>query len=271
MAVYQYRFKEVISVAFRSHMVAEGVYQIEDIMGVCMTLLTGTESALLIDTGYGLENVRDYIKSITGLPLRVFLTHGHHDHILGARWFTETCMFALDRDEFILRTGPAQREKVAEQAEGKHIPVDSSFYTETVSLPNALEEGTLDLGGLHAGIIHVPGHTPGSFVVWIPEHRLLLSGDNWNPCTWLWFPSSVGVFEWKQNMEAVMQLPFEHILCSHQYEPQPREKMEQFMQEIHTESIERAERIPLGGSIDTRQIQIADMVFVFDYNKAKLK
>ena len=34
-----------------------GVIQIRDCMGVCMTLLKGSERAILIDTGYGMEDV----------------------------------------------------------------------------------------------------------------------------------------------------------------------------------------------------------------------
>ena len=34
-----------------------GIFHIKDALGVCMTLLTGTESALLFDTGCGLEDL----------------------------------------------------------------------------------------------------------------------------------------------------------------------------------------------------------------------
>ena len=43
--------------AFQSIEILPGVWQIQDNMGVCMTLLCGEDQALLIDTGYGLEDV----------------------------------------------------------------------------------------------------------------------------------------------------------------------------------------------------------------------
>ena len=74
--------------AFQALQVLPDVYHIQDCMGVCMTLLVGKDRALLVDTGYGLENVREMAASITALPVTVLLTHAHHDHALGARWLS---------------------------------------------------------------------------------------------------------------------------------------------------------------------------------------
>ena len=70
--------------AFHALQVLPDVYHIQDCMGVCMTLLVGKDRALLVDTGYGLENVLEMTASITALPVTVLLTHAHHDHALGA-------------------------------------------------------------------------------------------------------------------------------------------------------------------------------------------
>ena len=255
--------------AFRTHEVLPNVYQIEDCMGVCITLLKGTEKALLIDTGYGMEDVNAAVRQVTDLPFEVLLTHGHHDHVLGAMWFAKTKMFAEDCEEFALRTGREQRQKVMGQARDKRIEVPAGYEDRPVPMPEDLCEGDISLGGLTARIMKVPGHTVGSFVVFVPERNLLLSGDDWNPCTWLWFPCSIAIHEWKKNMERVMELPFTHVLCSHQYELQTREKMQVFMDGITDESIQSAEKIPLGGDIDTRIICLPDeCVMVFDYGKA---
>lgn len=91
--------------AFCAREALPGVYQIQDCMGVCMTLLVGQRAALLVDTGYGLEDVQAYIRTKTQLPLEVVLTHGHHDHCLGARWFAQTYMFPADEKDFRTYTG----------------------------------------------------------------------------------------------------------------------------------------------------------------------
>ena len=72
---------------FHARHVFPGVTHITDVMGVSFTLIEGTKRAILFDTGYGLENVNAYIRTLTGKAVTVLLSHGHHDHILGARWF----------------------------------------------------------------------------------------------------------------------------------------------------------------------------------------
>ena len=83
---------------FRYREVLPDVYHIEDSLGVCMTLLCGSREALLADAGYGLEDVAAFTAALTDRPVRLILTHGHYDHILGAGWFPEAAVFAEDEE-----------------------------------------------------------------------------------------------------------------------------------------------------------------------------
>ena len=75
---------------FRQNEVFPGVYHITDAMGVSFTLIEGDERAILFDTGYGTEDAGACVKTLTDKPAKVYLSHGHHDHVLGARWFDRT-------------------------------------------------------------------------------------------------------------------------------------------------------------------------------------
>ena len=48
-----------------------------------MYLLEGQDSSLLIDAGFGMGNLRDFVKTLTAKPLIVVNTHFHPDHTGG--------------------------------------------------------------------------------------------------------------------------------------------------------------------------------------------
>ncbi|MBP5728838.1 MAG: hypothetical protein J6Y48_17345, partial [Clostridia bacterium] len=56
---------------FHAEIIFPGVTHITDAMGVSMTLIEGEQRAILFDTGYGTENVKAYVQTLTGKPVRV--------------------------------------------------------------------------------------------------------------------------------------------------------------------------------------------------------
>ncbi len=253
---------------FAVQQVLQGVYHIGDAMGVYMTLLTGEERALLVDTGYGLEDVSAMARSLTDKPLTVLLTHAHHDHALGARWFAKTHMFARDLPAWPVYTGEAQRRAVARQAKAKGLAVLEDYLTAPVPEPEALEEGNIDLGGMTAQVILCPGHTPGSAVIYVPERQLLLTGDDWNPCTWLFFPEALPAQAYRENVRALLRLPFKQVLCPHREQLYPRSSFEAFLWGLTEEALRTATRADMGRKTDTREARPdKDQQFVFDYAK----
>ena len=251
--------------------VLPGVYHIADSMGVCQTLLVGEREALLVDAGYGIENVRQAVEKITTLPCRVILTHGHHDHALGARWFDETWMFPEDQEDFAEYTAEPTRRRILNSAKNNGLPVDEEAYLAAeIPMPRPLCEQTIDLGGLTAQIIHVPAHTPGSCVVYVKERQLLLTADDWNPCTWAFFPKALPVQVFRSNVRRLFDLPFAHVLCSHRHALYDRSEMQAFFDGLTDEALRNAPRVTIGGweSTNTHEARPAgDQVFVFDYDK----
>jgi len=259
--------------AFEVNQVLPGVWHIRDEMGVCMTLLAGESRALLVDTGYGTEDVAAFVRTLTDKPLTVFLTHAHHDHILGARWFEQVHLLEADCGDYPEFTGDAIRQRVARQAQFKGIAVDEHFLTMAFPVPCAMQPCEMDLGGMTARIIACPGHTPGSAVVYVPEHRLLLTADDWNPCTWLFFEAALGAKDYRRNVRELLALPFEHVLCSHQPHLYPRETLESFLNGLTDEALRSAQKVSIMpyAHIDTRQVNLpGEQIFVFDYAKADL-
>ena len=268
---------------FRFNRVFPGIVHIQDNMGVCFTLLAGSEKAVVIDTGYGLENVRNCISSLTNRPVLPLLTHGHHDHVLGARWFAHAVLDSADLEEYALRTGREQREKVAEQARGLGLTTPEDFMTAPVPGTEAPEYNgetagfacqRTDLGGMEINIIHVPGHTAGSLVIHVPACQLLLTGDDWNPCTWMWFPCSLPVQDWLGNMHSLLRgLEQEggvtRVLCSHQPMMREGKELKEFLAWATPERLDEAEKSEISSDIRVRRISDTQRGWelLFDGNK----
>ena len=263
-----------------------GVRHIRDAMGVCFTLITGTERGLLFDTGYGMEDVGAFVRTLTDRPVTVMLSHGHHDHMLGARWFEETLMDGEDMEEFRARTGELQRTKVSKQAKDCGVVLPDDFMTAPIREPKAIrytekldsfESRREDLGGREIRVIHVPGHTPGSIVLYDPENDLLLTGDDLNPCTWMWFPTSAAAPEWQRNMlELIRALEAEYgreirnVFCSHQPMLRTGKEMKGFLEMMTEEQLTAGPKIDMGAPINTHEVrnEFRGWQLIYDYDKA---
>ena len=207
-----------------------GVHHIEDALGVCFTLIVGEDRALLVDAGYGVEDVAAFVGGLTDRPVTLWLTHGHHDHAPGARWFSEARLCPEELPVYRTYAGEKWRRRVLDTARAKGVAVDEAAYLSApMPAPVAMAGETLDLGGLTARVIPCPGHTPGSAVVYVPERRLLLTGDDWNPVTWDFFPEAMPVRTLRNNLRGLLALDFEWVLCPHRTELHSRRMLERFL------------------------------------------
>lgn len=271
---------------FRHVEVFPGVFHITDAMGVSFTMIEGKRKAVLFDTGYGMEDVNTYIRTLTDKPVSVYLSHGHHDHMLGARWFENTLLCKDDKEEFLLRTGEGQRKKVMKQAEERGVKVPGDFMNVTIPLPEAIRFRTRsgdfesleeELGGMSVKVIHVPGHTPGSIVMYAEKYGLLLTGDDWNPCTWMWFPTSMEANGWRENMQKLIRMleadeyGIRKVLCSHQPMAREGKELKDFLAYMTDERIREAPPVDMGAPIDTHQIVKEPEGWVLVFDRAKIR
>jgi glyoxylase-like metal-dependent hydrolase (beta-lactamase superfamily II) len=157
------------------------------------------------------------------------LSHAHYDHLPGARWFER---FYLCRGEIPVLdtyTEEAYLRRVLAQARIRGIlpaGFDEGSFLGTDYRRRAREE-LPQLPGLE--LIPLPGHTPGSLVLYVREYRLLLTGDNWNPVTWLFFPEAVPVGDYAENMRRLLPPDYRWALCPHSRELIPGGRLRRFV------------------------------------------
>jgi glyoxylase-like metal-dependent hydrolase (beta-lactamase superfamily II) len=179
---FTYQIERRDRTVYVSEEVAPGVRMIRDSDNDKMFLIRGTKSYALIDSGMGRGALRDYISQFTGgLPLVAIWTHSHGDHI------GQADQFIAGSKEYV---GEADRQAVADFLE-RH---GASRAQITEHLESVGDGSKIDLGDRALEIVTVPGHTPGSIVVFDPAGGNLFTGDTFGNNSYL--PPDVLWMQW---------------------------------------------------------------------------
>lgn len=127
----------------------------------CYTyLLLGRDAALLIDAGMSRNNLKNYVETITDLPVMgVLNTHGHFDHTGGNGWFEVAYMHPYAATE------------------AKHAFDDATGFPLDYRIETVQDGQTFDLGGRKLEVLYLGSHNPGSIVIFDPSMRLAFTGD----------------------------------------------------------------------------------------------
>ena len=151
--------------AYVSEEVLPGVRMIRDSDNDKMFLLTGTKESALIDSGMGRGKLAAYVAKFTGRrPMVVIFTHNHGDHIGQADEFARHSIEYIGADDREGLVTFLRSRGVASAVIARHV----------VSVHDGER---IDIGGRALTVYAVPGHTPGSIVIFDPKTGVLFSGD----------------------------------------------------------------------------------------------
>ena len=152
---------------------------------------------LLVDTGMGIQSLKDAAKDLFQKPLSVVITHTHKDHSGGAHEFSSCYVHPLEAEslqhakddisleikywpkdivEIMKMDGPVGEYVIDALPSKSYKPSDNKL--KPVSSISLLEENDLvDLGDRSFEVLHLPGHSPGSIGLWEAKTGILFSGD----------------------------------------------------------------------------------------------
>ena len=163
------------------------LWAINEIDKTVMYLINGTEKALLLDTGFGLTDLKETISQLCGhKPLIVVNTHAHVDHNSGNNQFEEVYVGRYDE--------PFSHQEVDENLRKMseimffEIPEKEGFLFETwkpgpaEKICTVREEDIFDLGDKKLRVMEIPSHTLGSIALFEEQNGWLFTGDtmlNW--------------------------------------------------------------------------------------------
>lgn len=211
---------------FQVHPISDRLDRITDIAGTHFYLVKGDREAALLDTGVGCGHLDKFVRSLTGLPVKVFITHGHVDHAMGAGAFEDVWISPQDREVYAEHSQTEMRlDYIHNMAQRGGNPETADVTADMLESPKPFDRfhplrpgDTLDLGGVSLEFLEGTGHTPGCVTVLIPELRTLLLGDACNPFTYLFDTSCSTVADYREmllRLKASVTGRYDHVLLCH--------------------------------------------------------
>jgi glyoxylase-like metal-dependent hydrolase (beta-lactamase superfamily II) len=148
-----------------------------------MWLVRGRERDLLVDCGTGIVSPRPVVESVARNSVMAIACNRWYDHAGGLSEFAER---GCHRDDAELIAAPTADSSVASIYVSDQMLIalpyegyDAENYRMTGAVPTILfDDGdVIDLGNREIEVLHVPGMTPGSIVLWEKASGSLFTSD----------------------------------------------------------------------------------------------
>ncbi len=163
--------------------------------GVNCTLLMDGDKAYIVDPGHEGDRILELLAKRNLTPAAILLTHAHFDHITGIKALQKA---HPDLPVYV---------NFADKPMFGHLMNQLPFEYASIGVPANLKSvDTLNHPAIQ--IIPTPGHTPGGVCYYLPQEKLLLSGDTL-------FAGSIGrtdfpggnMREMMDSLKKLMELP----------------------------------------------------------------
>lgn len=176
------------------------------------------DGVILVDPGgsyRGAQQIDAAIKTITDQPVKIVINSGGQDH----RWFGND--YFRDRGARIIASSRAVEDHRARTQQhlanltnllGEVLDgTEPAYADETFA-----ERMDLSLGGTNLELYYRgPAHTPGDIFIWLPDQRVMLTGDIIYVERMLGIGPSRDVKSWIQVFEAIADFEPLHIVPGH--------------------------------------------------------
>lgn len=145
-------------------------------------LIIGPEKCMLVDTAFGIGNLKGLVDELTGgMPIVVVNTHSHPDHAFGDFQFDEVYLHEYEAPFMSAQDEHLWDYLFSDDGE----PIWYEFRREDligfrqISFIGVPDGYHFDLGGgYEIELIHLGGHTVGSAAFLDRQNRILFSGDD---------------------------------------------------------------------------------------------
>ena len=129
---------------------------------------TETRELFMVDPAANAARIKEMILKMDAGPVAILLTHGHFDHIMAPeelRDYYHIPIYACRAEADMLR------DPVKNMTEYYRVPAsfDADRYLD--------DNDEFTCAGFRIQVMHTPGHTVGGCCYYLPEEKILFSGD----------------------------------------------------------------------------------------------
>ncbi len=196
--------------------ITENVFAQAEWRGANTSFIVTSEGIVLIDVPPDVAKAREWAAEISrmGEIRYVIDTEAHHDH-----WITNSLFGG------IVISHTAARDVMAMMNHNFIRSRTDLLYTEPLDFPDSVpirlpemtfsENLTIRMGKHTFQLIHTPGHTEGQIAVYVPEERILFSGDTVLNRIRTPFHDAVTDGRWLDSMKLLEALDIQYIVPGH--------------------------------------------------------
>lgn len=208
--------------------IADGVFQLRA-LGARVTVLAEGGDAILVDSGLpGSSRIVTRGLADCGIPRdrlrRVVVTHTHPDHSGGLAELVAGTGIAVAvhhaEADIVEGLAPAPSPLRSNVLAALTRPAMSRLNGAPVPVDQRLDDGDLIPFPTDVHVVHLPGHTPGSIGLHLPQKGVVIVGDALQyKLGWRLYPPAPGVTDCPdtamRSLEKLLSLDFHTICFSH--------------------------------------------------------